>query len=251
MKILVTFAVDAEFAPWRNLRQFSVSNNGIVSTYTARAGENELVVILTGVGKKAWAEGTKVIWDGNVDVCISSGLAGALRAEHRPSDILAPKEVRAKGWNKVIPCDPRLLELASSCGAKIVRAFHSVDRVIVRSEEKRQLGEGADAVEMESGDILLEAIAFGAKVVAIRGISDTVEEDLPLDFNRAITSAGDLSTARVLLQAAKHPGSVPALIRFGHQSHRAAQKLADFMESYVQKLPQLLASRRSKEVSAT
>lgn len=252
MRILVTFAVEAEFAPWRKLRQFSESASGSVPTYAAQLVNAEVIVLLTGVGgRKAWADATKIIWDGNVDVCISSGLAGGLRTEHRPGDILAAREVHATSWKKVIPCDCGLLQMASKCGAKIAEAFYSVDRVLVRSEDKRELGATADAVEMESGDILLEAVAFGAKVIAIRGISDAVEEDLPLDFNRITTGAGDVSIGRVLMQAAMHPRSVPALIRFGQQSHRAAEKLTRFLEQYIQKMAHGPVPKRPEEVSAT
>jgi len=252
MKVLVTFAVEAEFSPWRRLRHFSQSNLRDVRTYSAQLKDGELVVLLTGVGgRRAWAEATKVIWDGNVDVCISSGLAGALRAEHRPGDVLAAKEIHATNWKKVIPSDPALLGLARGCGAKVVDAFYSVGRVLARSSEKSELGARADAVEMESGDIMLEAVAFGAKVIAIRAISDAVEEDLPLDFNRVTSESGDLSVTKVLAQAAAHPGSIPKLIRFGWQSRSAAGRLAIVLDACIQKLVTTDIMKKATEVSAT
>jgi adenosylhomocysteine nucleosidase len=250
MKVLVTFAVEAEFAPWRKLRQFSQANLGDIRAYSAQIGDVELIVLLTGVGgRRAWAEATKVIWDGNVGVCISSGLAGALREKHRPGDVLAAREVHATNWEKVIPSDPALLEVASACGATVADAFYTVDRVLVRSSEKFELGAKADAVEMESGDIMLEAVAFGAKVIAIRGISDAVEEDLPLDFNRVTSEAGEVSVAKILTQAAAHPGSIPALIRFGRQSRNAAEKLAIVLDACIQKLVPADILKQGKEVS--
>lgn len=251
MKVLVTFAVEAEFAPWRKLRQFSQSNVGDIRTYSAHIPDGELIVLLTGVGgRRAWAEATKVIWDGNVDVCISSGLAGALKEKHRPGDVLAAKEVHATNWNKVIPSDGTLLEMATAYGAKLAGAFYSVDRVLVRSSEKVELGVKADAVEMESGDIMLEAIAFGAKVIAIRAISDAVEEDLPVDFNRVMSESGEVSLSKVLSQAAAHPGSIPSLIRFGRQSRNAAEKLAIFLDGYIQRLVSTGFMKQAKEVAA-
>jgi adenosylhomocysteine nucleosidase len=251
MRILVTFAVEAEFAPWRRLRRFSETRRESLTAYTSRMSDAELTVLLTGVGgRKAWAEGTKIIWDGKIDVCVSSGLAGALRSEHRPGDVLVAKEVHAAAWNKVIPGDSGLLKIAAACGATVAKVFYTTDRVLVRSEDKRELGRKADAVEMESGDILLEAVAFGAKVIAVRGISDAVEQDLPLDFNHAINETGNVSLGRVLMYAAMHPSSVPALIRFGHQSRNAAVKLASFLEQYIQKLAQLPISDRAEKVAA-
>lgn len=251
MKILVTFAVEAEFAPWRKLRQFSQANLGEIQAYSGQMKDAELIVLLTGVGgRRAWAEATKVIWDGNVDVCISSGLAGALREKHHPGDVLAAKEVHATNWKKVIPSDADLLEIASACGAKVAHAFYSVDRVLVRSSEKSDLGAKADAVEMESGDIMLEAVAFGAKVIAIRAISDAVEEDLPLDFNRVMSESGEVSITKILTQAAAHPGSIPALIRFGRQSRNAAEKLAIVLDACIQRLVLTDIMKQEKEVSA-
>lgn len=252
MKVLVTFAVDAEFAPWRKLRQFSQANLGEIEAYSSRIRDGELVVLLTGVGgRRAWAEATKVIWDGKVDVCISSGLAGALRDKHRPGDVLAAKAVHATIWKKVIPSDADLLEMASACGVKIVDAFYSVDRILVHSSEKSELSAKADAVEMESGDIMLEAVAFGAKVIAIRAISDAVEEDLPVDFNRVTSQSGDVSIAKIVAQAAAHPGSIPALIRFGRQSRNAAEKLAVVLDACIEKLASKNHMEQAKEVSAT
>jgi nucleoside phosphorylase len=250
MRILVTFAVDPEFAPWRKLRRFTESTTAGVKIYATPFANAELTVLLTGVGgRKAWAEATRLIWDGNVDVCISSGLAGSLRTEHRVSDILAAREVHATSWNKVIPSDAALLKLAAASDAKIVKAFHSANRVLVHAEEKQALGAKADAVEMESGDILLEAVAFGAKVIAIRGISDGAEENLPLDFNRVNTDSGDISVPRVLLEAARHPASIPALIQFAFHSHTAATKLARFLDGYVQQLASALSPRKAAEVA--
>jgi adenosylhomocysteine nucleosidase len=252
MRILVTFAVEAEFAPWRKMRPFVSSTRGNVEAYTTRIQDAELIVLLTGVGgRRAWAEATSIIWDGNVDVCVSSGLAGALRKQHRPGDVLVPREVHTTSWDKVIPTDKALVELASKCGAKVVEAFYSADRVIVRSDEKLDLGEKRmDAVEMETGDILLEAVAFGARVVAIRGISDGADEALPLDFNRSVTEDGEVSINRLLAQVAVCPSSIPALIRFGLRSRRAARKLAMVLDKYVEALAQLPHLRVSEQVAA-
>jgi adenosylhomocysteine nucleosidase len=235
MRILVTFAVEAEFAPWCKLRRFKKQTNGIVEHFAATIGAVEINVLLTGVGgKSAWLEATKIIWDGNVDICISSGLAGGLRPEYQLGDVLAAKEVHAIGLKRKISCDTELLRLAEAQGARAVGSFYTADHVIGLASEKRELGKVADVVEMESGEVLYEAAAFGAKGVAIRGISDIADEDLPLDFNKVMTPAGEVNIPRVLGEVARRPLSTPALVRFGHQSRIAAEKLAAFLDRYVE-----------------
>jgi adenosylhomocysteine nucleosidase len=88
-------------------------------------------------------------------------------------------------------------------------------------------------VEMESFEILREAQAAGVPAVAVRAISDTVGEDLPLDMNQVFTDQGQVSIPRVLGQVALKPQSLPGLIRLGRNSRIAAQSLAHFLDSYV------------------
>jgi len=233
MRILVTFAVEPEFSPWSRLRRFDKRRNGLTDFYVAQIGDAEVNVLLTGIGgKNPWLEATKLIWDGDVNVCVSSGLAGALREGYGAGDILAAKRVQAAGWNRVIMSDGDLLQLAVEHGAKSAD-FYTSNEVVKLGSEKRALGKLADAVEMESGEVLYEASAFGAKVIAVRGISDTVDEDLPIDFNRVVTTTGEVSVPRVVGEVIRHPQSVPALVRFGKQSRMAAEKLCVFLDHYV------------------
>jgi adenosylhomocysteine nucleosidase len=235
MRILVTFAVEAEFAPWRKLRQFERRSNGSAEFFAARIGNADVNVVLTGVGgKSAWLETTKIVWDSDVDVCVSSGLAGALHSEYMVGEILAAREVQAVSWKRVVASDAQLVQLAEEHGARSVSSFYSADRVIGLARDKRELGKVADAVEMESGEVLYEASAFGAKVIAIRGISDSVDEDLPLDFNRVMTPSGEVSIPKVLGEVLRHPMSTPALVRFGKQSRMAAEKLGAFLDPYLE-----------------
>lgn len=235
MRILLTFAVAAEFAPWRKRRGFEKIAKGKAHFFRARIADSEVNVLLTGVGgRNAWLEATKVISGGEVDICISSGLAGALRPEYRLGDVLAAKEVRAAGRKQVVAADRQLVRLAEEHGARAVDSFYSADHVIGLVSEKRELARLADAVEMESGEVLDEVAAFGARGIAIRGISDRADQNLPLDFNRVVTATGEVSISRVLGEIVRHPSSTAALMRFGGQSRVAAEKLAAFLDRYVE-----------------
>ena len=203
----MTFAVDAEFAPWRKLRRFEKRKQENSDFFSTKIADVELNVLMTGIGgKKAWVEAARGLWGGKIDLCVSSGLAGALKLEHKIGEVLAAESVYVADWKNLISCDSRLAADAAACGARIVKHFYSSDHVVMRAEEKRTLGLRADAVDMESAVVLSETAAFGAKGIAIRVISDAADEDLPLDFDRVTTDSGDVSMKRVLGQVAQNPG---------------------------------------------
>ena len=235
MRILVTFAVEAEFAPWRKLRRFQKTTTADKDYLSAQIPGAEVDVLFTGIGgRSAWLETANAIYDSEIDICISSGLAGGLRPEHKIGDILVAEKVLASPRDLVALSDPSLVNSAVALGAKRVPFFYTADRVVLHAAEKHDLGAFADAVEMESCGVLLEAGLFAAKTAAIRAISDTCDEDLPLDFNKVTNDFGDIRMKRVFSEAVSAPGSIPALIRFGQRSRLAAESLANFLERFLQ-----------------
>lgn len=241
MRILVTFALESEFAPWRALQKFHSAVWGRADVYVAQVCGSEVGVILTGVGPRQAArrfgEVLRSEYD-SITACISSGVAGALKNEYSIGQVLAasavlsedrPEEVR----RQFLRSSGALLSFAGECGATVAGRFYTAARVITTSEEKQELSNIADAVEMESFEILSEAAAFGVPAVAIRAVSDVAAEDLPFDLNQVLTGNGQVSVPRVLGQVTLHPASVPALVKLGQQSKRAAESLAQFLDRYV------------------
>jgi adenosylhomocysteine nucleosidase len=241
MKILVTFALETEFAPWRALRGFRADRWGEAEVHRAQIGAAEVGVILTGAGpKQAHLETARVLGGDpdSIHLCVSSGLAGALKAEYRIGQVLAARSVRTENEllnpsSNPLQGSAPLLSFAAECGATLVEQFYSAVRVVGRAEEKRHLGEHSDAVEMESVEVLLESAAYGIPAIAIRAISDSVDDDLPLDMNRIFTDEGKVSIPRVLGQVALRPTSVPELVRLGQNSKTAAESLANFLDKYI------------------
>lgn len=241
MKILVTFALENEFAPWRALREFRAAQWGDAEVYRAQISAGEVGVLLTGAGPKQAHLATAKALGGDPDsiqLCISSGLAGALKPEYQIGQVLAARSVRTESelddpTSSPLVSSASLLSFAGDCGATVVEQFYSAVRVVGKAEEKHHLGEHSDAVEMESFEVLLESAAYGIPAVAIRAISDAVDDDLPLDMNRIFTDEGQVSIPRVFGQVALHPGAVPDLVRLGQNSKVAAESLAQFLDKYI------------------
>lgn len=243
MRILVTFALNAEFAPWRRLRRFRRVPLATLPLYEARIGAADVRVVLTGVGTTHASRAMQLALVEKPHFCIASGLAGGLRMEQKSGEVLAARAVLAPSGVVLVKSDAWLLGAALDCGAREIRTIRSVEMVVLSAAEKARLVVSADAVEMESFAVLSEAQNAGVPAVAIRVIGDTAEQNLPLDFNRILGREGRLRPARLFAELARNPMRVPALARLGRQSRRAATQLALFLDRYVS----MLASGQGRE----
>lgn len=240
MKILITFALDNEFAPWRAMRDFRRERAGDRETYCATIEGAGVEVIVTGVGPRIAGLRARDVLKSNGDsfeFVVSSGSAGAVKHPHAIGQVLAARAVKSQAAGPAnaatIECSSALVSFAESCGATVVDQFYTSERAINTREEKQYIGEVADAVEMESFGILSAAAESGVPAVAIRAVSDLADENLPLDMNEVFSDEGKVSVSRVLGQVARHPGAVPGLVKLGQQSKTAAEALARFLDRYV------------------
>jgi len=232
MRILVTFAVDWEFKPWLRLGGFQpASANG--RTFRAEIGGNDVSVVLTGIGLVNAVRCIRTSVDEVPDICVTSGLAGGLKNEYRPGEILAARSVCTESSSATFESDQRLFAAAVECGAKPVERFISSERVVRTVEEKSRLSASADAVDMESFAIMKEMSGLGVPCLAVRSVSDSAEMDLPCDFDSALDPSGRIKMARILGQVAANPRQVWPLARLGMRSSRAAASLARYLNGYI------------------
>jgi adenosylhomocysteine nucleosidase len=236
VKILVTFALEPEFAPWRRIRSFGSSSGSVFAAYDGQIGEAKVRVVLTGVGAPNARRVVRQALADAPDACIVSGLAGSLNPIHQPGDVLAAAAVREERGTLTLPSDAVLAELAVMLGARRAPMFLAVNRVLFKAEEKKRLSLAGDAVDMESFAAMAEAVERNVPAIAIRAISDAADEDLPLDFNSILNERGEIQLSRVLGRLALAPHRLPALLRLGQSSRRAAEKLARFLEAYIEHL---------------
>lgn len=257
MKVLVTFALETEFAPWRAMHNFRRGQWGKAEVFLAEIAGTEVGVVLTGVGPRvAGVRVAEVVGGGQQSIyaCISSGLAGALKTEYAVGQVLAAKAVRAEAVDRdlrsaVLECSSALLSFALESGAIAVNTFYTSERAIAKSEEKMHLGRVADAVDMESFNIVKGASAFGIPAIAIRAISDSANEDLPFDMNEVLTDEGRLSVPRVLGQVGRHPGAIPDLVRLANQSRSSAGMLSEFLDRFISVIAKRMHALEARSAS--
>jgi len=240
MRVLVTFAVAAEFAAWRKRHPFVRVPNmplGLEMTrcpvYRKAVGETEILVALTGIGAVRGRRATRYALQAAPDVCISSGLAGALKENYSRGEVLAAAQVAETQGKNVVRCDPALLKRAAACGARMVEKFLTSPTVVTSAADKRALGVQGDAVEMESAGVLAATSAANIPAVAIRVISDDAGQDLPVDFNRVLSAKGKIRPVRLLGSIAAEPAKLRGLLQLAGDSRKASAAIAEFLDRYI------------------
>jgi adenosylhomocysteine nucleosidase len=220
---LLVAAERREFDGLRKRLGTTVEKDGFAATFVRKATWNgeRWMMVANGPGRdlvKAALSDDLILEarsEGILQTIISTGYCGALDPKLRVGDIVVSDDTN--------------LTLAHKCvrGRVITQ-----DRVAITASEKRELREqsGAIAVEMEADAVRERAAALGVPYACIRVVSDTAEENMPLDFNRYRGADGRFSRTRIALAAMARPFSVmPALVEFDRRCQQASFALGDFL----------------------
>ena len=207
--ILVCFALKEEAAPFQKL---TVGTEGI----SAR---------LTGIGRVN-AEKTirECLAARSPGLVLTCGFAGGLNPKLQIGDVV---------FRTV---DPELDARLASAGAK-PGSFYCASRIAVTKAEKQALRQssGADAVEMESEAIQAVCRERGVRCATVRAISDTADDDLPLDFNQLSKPDMSLDFGKLAIAILGRPGKVPSLMRLQKNCRTAAERLAAVLVKVIQR----------------
>lgn len=174
------------------------------------------------------------------------GFAGSLSPALVPGSFIVAQRVcsTAPGAISYANNDSKLMSRAVSAFRAARQEWEamplvSADHVVITAAEKQQLASQtmAGAVDMETAAAVAVADKQGVPWLAVRVITDGVDDTLPLDFNTFVGPDGNLSQGRVALAALTHPWKIPALIRLGSRSSLAANNLAAFLKAFLEALP--------------
>jgi adenosylhomocysteine nucleosidase len=166
---------------------------------------------------------------------ISIGLSASLSADLKPGSLVVAESTASLSDGLVHRSDEKLLMLArKTLGGEA--SFGSVavsSSVITYSKNKKEVALSckALALDMETSGAARACGEEGVPFLAIRAISDALEEDLPVDFNLFVKDG--LDWPRFILHVVTHPGVIPGLIRLGKNSRVAARSLAGAVEKLV------------------
>lgn len=188
------------------------------------ARADAIQVRVTGMGRRNAADGIrKAVAAVDPDCVLTCGFAGGLNPALSLGTVVFDQDFDAG-------VAERLMELGAVSGR-----FYCSKRVAVTAAEKRALWEstGADAVEMESTVIRTICHELRIPSATIRVVSDTAQDDLPLDFNALMTSNDRIDFIKLALALVKSPRKIPQLISFQRQTIVAARRLGEVLQGLL------------------
>jgi nucleoside phosphorylase len=203
----VCFALEQEAAPFRKMAMKIP----------------DVEILVTGIGSKnADAAVRRFLAKNLPKLVLSCGFAGGLDPARKSGDV-----VFMTGYPAL---EERLLGVDA-----VMTSFFSSPRIATTAAEKKQLRAktGADVVEMESGAILAVCRESRIPCAMLRVISDTADEDLPLDFNKLVNENANLNYAKLAWAIIKVPRKIGALIELHRKTSTAAHQLADALSKLL------------------
>jgi adenosylhomocysteine nucleosidase len=206
-----------------------------------RHSSSHLLLVETGIGQHNADRVVRQLFDQRtVQAVIHVGLAGALSPLLQVGDLVIGKEVQ--GTHSFEPT-PALLAAAAQIKLDGIRACSGTiitqDEILWRASEKQrlalELAPGTIAcVDMESAVVALACTQHQIPFLIVRSISDLLDEDLPMDFNRFRDRNDNLRTGKLMVSCALHPGSLLGLLALRRRTRLCAERLARFVEQLVQ-----------------
>jgi adenosylhomocysteine nucleosidase len=194
-------------------------------------GRRPAILLATGEGSGNAAGATaRLLARVPVAGVVVLGVAGALTSDLPLAGLLVGRDVVDED-GPAPPPDPAWLEQIPH-GAGIFRGtIVSRSSMLCTREAKaaaraRLSFDGCAAADMESAAVAEVAARRGVPYIAVRAISDTAGEGLPLDFNRFRDASGRVDRLKVVGHSILRPGLVVPLWRLRQRVSRCAERLA-------------------------
>lgn len=225
--VVVAGAFPIELKYIRALGRFSKVEKGGFRLDMGVIRGMDVALVVSGAGDaRAYSSAREAIRLLSPKAYISVGLSGGLEEELMPGEVVLgestgfPDGTRYKADEVVMG---RLLTGNTFKSGPLLVS----EKVITTSSGKREAAKtsGCIAVDMESCGAARAASEAGVPFLAIRAVSDTVDEDLPVDFNRFMKDGG-MDWARLIPFMVTHPGVLPKLLNLGRKSGIASRNLA-------------------------
>lgn len=208
-----------------------------------RAGKldgREVVIVESGVGAAAAARATKTAIDFyKPRWVVSAGFAGALDERLKRGHVLMADSVaneKGEHLSVGIKLDPQVIEATK--GLQVGRLL-TVDRLIRRPDERRKLStdHASLACDMETFAVAQACRDANTRLLSVRIISDTVEDELPPEIEHLLAQKSLAGKIGAAAGAMMHRlGAAKDLWKLREDALKASDRLAKFLRGVVGQL---------------
>jgi adenosylhomocysteine nucleosidase len=191
----------------------------------------DVILASTGEGAENARKGAESLFaEYAFDGVVIMGLAGALSPALAPGSVLAITEILDRGAQVPAP-DPGLLRRLLGVKGAIPATLYTTSKILCTAREKAEAtaripGNVMAAVDLETATFARLSGSRGIPFVAIRAVSDTATESLPVDFNELRDATGALDMRRIVLSALLRPRLLAPLWRLRSRSRLCSRQLA-------------------------
>ncbi len=201
-----------------------------------RYDEIRIAIVETGLGFARARRATQAMLDAHTPLWVlSTGFSGALRPEMKIGHIvMADSIVDTHGQELKVdlkmPADPEQ-------GLHVGRLVNT-DEIVQTVAEKQRLSQEFDAVAVDMESLAVAQICQerGIRFLAVRVISDDLSADLPDEVRTVIGTSGSARLGAALGAMWKRPGSIKEMWQLRETAHKAAERLAAFLDGVVKQL---------------
>ena len=235
----VVAALPEEIRPLQNRLQKAIKaplNPG--KALQGDLGSHRIVTLATGDGSERAGRGLdRLLAALEIDAVIAIGIAGGLSDDLEVGDVVIANRV-TNGSGEVPEPDGELLALGSQLQGVRLGSIYSHSEIAIDPVSKERLwqqegGQASQVVDLESASFARVAAARHVPWLAIRAVSDSSDEALPLDFNRFRRADGSSDRIGVGRYAVRHPSILPELMQLRARLRHCAESLANLVEEML------------------
>jgi nucleoside phosphorylase len=225
--VVVAGAFPLELKHIRALGKFGKVKKGDISLELGVIRGMDVALVVSGAGDaRAYSAAREAIRQLSPRAYVSVGLSGGLAMGLAPGEVVLGESTGFQDGTRYRADEAIIGRLSAEhsikCGPLLVS-----ETVITTAAAKIEAARasGCIAVDMESCGAARAAEEAGVPFLAIRAVSDTVDEDLPVDFNRFMKGGG-MDWGQFIPYMITHPGVLPKLLILGRKSGIASRNLA-------------------------
>ena len=205
------------------------------------------VLVQTGIGFQRAESAAKIAANRfPLKLYVSTGFAGGLRNSIRVGDlVIGQKIVSLLGSDaKVFTSDPEWTQSAEKSAEKAAGRFlggihlgsiATVRQIAGRSEDKKTVAKKTDAAALDMEAAAVAGVAEERRIpfIAVRAVSDVLDEDLGFDGGLLLADDGTFKWGAGLFYLASHHAAWGPLNRLRRQTNLAARSLGLFFQEFL------------------